>query len=42
MQILSARVAIVGGFLWFNCEDDILKKSANKVVETAKVMMIMN
>ena len=29
MQILSARVAaLVRGFLYFICEDDILKKSA--------------
>ena len=40
MQILSARVA-GWSFLHFNCEDDILKKTANKIIETAKVMMIM-
>ena len=28
-------------FLYFKCEDDILKKSANKIIETAKLVMIM-
>ena len=31
----------VRGFLCFNWEHDILKKSANKIIDTAKVMMIM-
>ena len=39
MQILSARVA-VARFFYFYCEDDILKKSANKIIETAKEMII--
>ena len=34
-------MSLVGGFLYFNCKDDILKKSANKFIETAKVIIIM-
>ena len=33
--------SLVGGFLDFNCEDDILKNSANKIIDTAKVMVII-
>ena len=29
-------------FLYVNCEDDILKKYENKLLERTKVMMIMN
>jgi len=39
MQILSARVAY--WFLYFNYEDDILKKSEGKILETAKVIVIV-
>ena len=39
MQILFKLQ--VGGFLNSNCEDDILKKSANKIKETGKAVMIM-
>jgi len=38
MQILSARVAS-WSFLHFNCEDDILKKTVDTIIESAKVMM---
>ena len=30
MQILSSRVAYIAGFLYFNREDDIMKKSTKK------------
>jgi len=41
MQILSAKGSHFGGFLNFKSEDDISKKSANKMIETVKKMMIM-
>ena len=41
MQILSAIGSLVGGFLYFYCEDDFLMKSANKIIETAKEMVIV-
>ena len=33
--------SLVGGFLDFNCEDDILKKSAEKIIKAAKVIVII-
>jgi len=38
MQMLSARLAC-WSFLYFKCEDDILRKSANKIIQIAKLMM---
>ena len=40
MQILSASVACWRLSL-FNCEDDILKKSDNRIIKTTKVMVII-
>ena len=37
LEKLSARVAY-WKFSLFNCEDDILKKSGMKIIETAKVI----
>ena len=36
MQILSSRVAYIAGFLYFNREDDIMKKSTKKKYRNTK------
>ena len=37
-QVYANSGLLVGGFLDFNWKDDILKKSANKTIETAKIL----